>query len=96
MRDYWWGISIAIGFFSLLGLTQVHNKYENERNIFNEFQNIYRTVQDRQFKVLSSTPRLTELRDGEMFISSGTAVKFMFRFGQEIYSINTSCVTITR
>ena len=96
MRDYWWGISVTFCFFSILGLTQVHNKYSDERNIFNEFQNIYRTVQDRQFTVLESTPRLTELRDREMFISSGPTVRLQFRFGQEIYSVDVSCITVTR
>jgi len=81
----------------LLGLTPTHNSYESESLSRGEFRNVTDNAQDRQFRIVSSTPVLSELRDGEIVIvSSGTYGKVMFRSNQEIYAVDASCVTVRR
>ena len=81
----------------LLGLTQVHNKYEDPGVVESEFKNLYLGVQPIEHKILISTPTLNDLENGQIVIvSSNSLVKIMFRDNQEIYSIDVSCVTVRR
>ena len=90
-------ISAVIALLCLLGLTQIGNKYKDENVVNDEFKNLYLNVQPIKHKVFKSTPVLSDLQDKEIvIISSGTVIKIMFRDNQEIYSVNTSCVTVIR
>ncbi len=80
----------------LLGLSPVSNSFKEEQQIKDEFDNIYQNVQGKQFRVVTSTPALTELQDHEVVIFSSGAVKLMLRDNQDIYSVNVSCITLRR
>ena len=81
----------------LCGFTRVHWDYDQDYKIIDEFANIENSVQDKQFRVVPSTPNLQDLQDGEIVIvSSNTFNKLMYRMNQEIYMINVSCVTVRR
>ena len=70
--------------------------YESYEEVGQEIRNIEKNVQGRQFTVVDSTPNLTDLQDGEVVIFSSGTTRLMFRNGQEIYSVNVSCVTVYR
>ncbi len=81
----------------LMGFTPIYTEHDTTEKIDREIENIEQSVQSKQFTVLQSTPNLSQLRDGEIaLVSSGTVTRLMFREGQEIYSVNFSCVTVRR
>lgn len=81
----------------LFGFIRIHKEYEIPEFIREEFSNVENTVQDQSFRVVNSTPNLLDLKDGEIVLmSSNTVNKLMYRYNQEIYSINASCVTVRR
>ena len=77
-------------------LAPIQNVHEKPGEVDNEFRNIYETVQPRQMAVFKTTPTLIDLQDGEAVIYSSGMVRFMFRSGEEIWSVSTSCITIRR
>lgn len=82
----------------LFGFTPIHDKYDAEIKIREEFRNLENTVQPKQFRrIFRSTPALTDLEDGEMVIVSTDGIKnIMWRDNIDIYSIKGSCVTVLR
>jgi hypothetical protein len=81
----------------LMGFTPVHLDYDKKEKIRDEFRNIENTLQDQQFRVVTDTPTLTDLKDHEFVVySSNTVVQIMFRDDREIYAVRASCVTIRR
>lgn len=77
-------------------LTPVNNTFE-DKGVETEFNNLYENAQGAQFKIVGSTPILSELRDGEVVIlSTGAYTKLLYRANQEVYSINVSCITVYR
>ena len=81
----------------LCAFTPIYTEHDDQRKTDQEFINVANDVQSRQFKVVNSTPNLLDLRDNELVImSSGTITRIMFRTGQEVYSLNVSCVTVRR
>ena len=87
----------------LCAFTPVANKHDTQDKTDSEFVNIYQQAQSKNFKVVSATPSLNDLQDGEIVIVSSITnnpgqsyTKLMFRSGQEIFSVNLSCVTVRR
>ena len=90
-RDFIYGMIFCVCLFSLTALTPIHNRYGNETNIYDEFQNIYFNMQPRQFRTESSTPTLTQFQDGEIiFFSSNGVSNLLFRSGQNRFTVKLS------
>ena len=79
----------------LFGFSRIHLRYDDPK-VAEEFVNAENSLQDRQFRVVTTTPALADLRDGEFVIFSSTAVKILIRQGQEIYAVQVSCITVRR
>lgn len=81
----------------LLALTPVHDKYDSEEKIREEFKNVYEEAQSREFEVVNDTPTLRELPEGRVVIfSSNTVRKILFRVDQDIFAVTGSCITVRR
>jgi hypothetical protein len=82
-----------IFFFSvsnLFALTQTQQEYKNERNIKQEFRNLYMNVQSKQYTIFTTTPNLNDLQDGQIVILSSFTKGFAWRDGNTINMINSS------
>ena len=82
--------------FLLMAFKPIHQIYDTPDKINEEFQNVEDDLQSQQYRVFSSTPNLSELKDGQIVIFSSGAIKIMFRQNNDIYSVNASCITIRR
>lgn len=80
----------------LCAFSPIYSQHDTKEKVDNEFKNGYDQMQPRQFTVVTSTPNLSDFRDGEMVIFSSGAVKVMVRVGQEIYTVGISCITVRR
>ena len=81
----------------LMGFTPIYDKHDTPQKTKEEFKNIENSVQPLQMKVFPSTPILSELQDREeVIVGSGTWATQMFRFNDEIWKVNSSCVTVIR
>lgn len=88
-----WILSLPL----ILGFTRIHWDYERPEYVREEFSNLETNVQDQSFTVFTGTPTLSDLKDGQIVIvSSGTFNKLMYRIGQEVFSVDVSCVTYIR
>ena len=87
---------IPVGIGLLCAFSPVYNTHDSPTRIDDEFTNLYDQAQAEQFRVVFATPNLNDLKDNEVVIVSSGAIKMMFRVGQEIYSVNVSCVTVRR
>jgi len=88
-----WILLAAIG---LCAFGPIHNSHDSQGKIDSEFTNLYGQAQPAQFEIVSSTPNLTDMKDGEVVIFSSGAVKMMWRAGQELYAVSGSCITVRR
>lgn len=81
----------------LMAFTPIYTNHDSPGKVDQEFKNIENSLQDQQFTIVKDTPALSSFRNGQIVIvSSGAFNKLMLRSGQEIYSVNLSCITITR
>ncbi len=89
------GISVLI-LTVLVGFTPIHNNYNEEQKINDEFRNVEQNLQPKEFRVVSTTPTLDDMKDHEVVIFSSGIIRIMFRENQDIYSVTPSCVTVFR
>lgn len=80
----------------LCGFGPIYQSHDSQEKVDTEFVNLYDQAQSEQFRVVVATPNLNDLKDGEFVIMNSSTTKVMFRIGQEIYSVNVSCVTVRR
>ena len=84
----------------LVGFTPIHSVHDNTNKVDTEFRNVEASLQDQQFTAYSSTPTLSSVKDGSIFIVYGSSMTtwtaLMWRVGNEIYKVNGSCVTVVR
>ena len=81
----------------LMGFTMIHSKHDTPEKVDEELRNFELGLQQKQMKVFNSTPTLNELQDGEeVIVASNTWATQMFRFNDEIWKVNSSCVTVIR
>ena len=81
----------------LMALTPLHNSHDTQEKIDQEFRQIENELQDKNFRIVGSTPALGDLRNGEIVILSSLTVNYlMWRAGNDLYSVKGSCVTSTR
>lgn len=81
----------------LCAFTPIFTTHDSTAKVDQEISNIENSVQDRQFSVKNSTPNLADLRDGEiMIISTGTYNRLVLRVGQDLFTIQASCITVRR
>lgn len=81
----------------LMAFTPQYQRHDTQEKVDSEFKNLGNDVQSREFTVLSSTPTPKDMRIGEIVImSSGAAKMLLIRVGEDIYSVQTSCITIWR
>lgn len=81
---------------ALCAFTPLTTQHDTTKKTDDEFVNVYYAGQPKQFRVVESTPILSELQDNEVVIFSSGAVKLMWRDAQEIYAVTGSCVTVRR
>ena len=88
---------LILGLF-LCAWTPIIKVHDSTDKIDQEFNGQENDLQSKQFTVVPSTPNLLDLKDGEMVIvSTNTAyTRLMFRYNQEIWMVNASCVTVRR
>lgn len=83
----------------LMAYTPIHLEHGNKK-VDDEFKNIEANLQDQQFTIYSSTPILSAVKDGQIFIVFGGShtiySALMWRRGREIYKVNGSCITVVR
>lgn len=89
----YWILALALG---LCAFAPIYTTHETQDKVDNEITNLYTQAQSNQFRVYVGTPNLSEMKDGEVIISSAGLVRLMFRQGQEIYTVNFSCITVRR
>lgn len=81
----------------LMGFKSNETLHDAPQKVTDEFRNVERTTQSKQWRVLSGTPTLTDLEDHEVvLVSSNGWTAIMFRDNVEVYSIRFSCVTVSR
>lgn len=90
-------IALLIASLCLCGLTPIYVSHDEQKKTDDEFIGLYDGVQSRQFRIVTTTPNLTDFRDGEMMVFTSTnQAKVMMRVGNEIYLVNFSCITVRR
>lgn len=81
----------------LCAFTPIYTDHDVSKKVNEEFKNLENTVQDQEFRIMNSTPVLSELKDREVVIVSTLGINsLMWRNGQDIYSVRGSCVTFKR
>lgn len=89
-KDFLIGFLSCSCLYLLLALTPINNRFDKERAIYDDLQNIYLNVQPRQYRLFTSTPNLGDLQDKEVvLVSTGTNALFT-RIGQTRYYVNLS------
>ena len=78
----------------MCGFTPISSEYDTQDKIKDEFKQVELSVQDKQFTIYKTTPNLSDLQNGQIVIFSSGVVRIFFRENQDIYSINTSCITV--
>lgn len=72
--------------FTLMGLSQRSNRYNNDRDIGIEFNNLFSNVQPKQFTIATTTPTSSNLQEGQIFIiNSNNSQCFITRIGTNTY-----------
>lgn len=56
--------------FLLCAMAPIHSVHNEPRKVDEEFTQLYKQAQPEQFRVVSSTPLLSELKDSEVVIFS--------------------------
>lgn len=80
-----------------LGATPVHVSHDTPKKVDDEFVNAFQSLQPRNLKVVTTTPSLSEIQDGEtMLISTGAYARLIFRRDQDIFGVLVSCITVRR
>lgn len=88
MKKYFIGAICGFGFFILIGATtQINNRFQNEQELYNEFTNLYNTIQTRQFQVYLSTPMALSLKERELVLVSTGTISIVTRIGNSTYSV---------
>lgn len=71
-------------------LAPIRSDYTKPEDVFTEMRNLTDNAQDRSFTQVSSTPSVSEMRDGEMviYVSSSNApnVNLMLRAGTTVFA----------
>ena len=81
----------------LCAFTPLKPKHDTMEQVDEEFRNVEHSVQDKKFTIITTTPTLGTMRDGEFKIlySSGVT-SILLRNGNDLYSVKVSCVTVWR
>lgn len=84
----------------LMAFTMIYNSHPDQKSVDGEFNNIDDNKQDAEFRILQTTPVLSDLKDHEIVIISSNGANgmssLMWRDNVEIFSIRGSCVTVLR
>lgn len=86
-RKYLAGFAFGMSFIALLGLTQIQNKYDNERNIFNEFLNVYQQSQPKSFRVVITSVTLNDIEEQELVIENVGSKRLVTRINNTIFDL---------
>ena len=81
----------------LCAWTPVFTNHDTTDKVDIEFSGQENDVQSKQHTIVTSTPSLKDLKDGEIvIISSGAYTGLMFRSNQEVWAVSVSCITTRR
>ena len=61
--------------------------YNNPNDVYYEFQNVYKNAQPKNFKIMTTTPTLSQLENGEVVILKSNPDSLIFREGQKLHYI---------
>ena len=82
----WW---IFPALLLLIGASApINSKFDEEKNVKEEFVNVYLTKQDKDFRMFTSTPHYQQLQERELALigTSTSAVKqFCVRFDTNVW-----------
>jgi len=76
---------IVIGIPLLVAFSQQKSRYDKPADIYQEFEYLYRKVQNRQFKIFTTSPVLSDLQNGEIVILSSTTKNLFTRIDQSLF-----------
>jgi len=80
----------------LLGFTPIYDKYDDEK-VTDEIKNMEVQLQDKQFRILDSTPVLVDLQDREIVVISTNGIEgLIYRRGIDLFLVTGSCITVKR
>lgn len=82
---------------ALMAFAPLVSTHDSTDKVDQEIRNIEQNLQGVEFAVVTDTPALTEMRDGQiLLLSSGTVNKLIWRVNQEIYAVSGTSITIRR
>lgn len=80
-------LACACLFLFMGASTQINNRFKDEQELFNEISNIYSTFQTRQFRVVTSSPTASQLREREIVLVSTSATSIFTKIDGATYSV---------
>lgn len=88
-----WGLLVIFTTMNLWAVTPIMNDYNSQESVFGEMRNITDNAQDQSFTIVTTTPNVTDMREGQIFIYASTQpakdVSLMLRIGTTVYSSPT-------
>lgn len=82
------GFFLGICFMFSLGAVRVSQKYSDPIQIEREFLNVYEYLQDKKFRVETTTPTINLLRESEPFFVNNKGLRYCVKIGTVIYSVD--------
>ena len=80
-------LACACLFLFMGASTQINNRFKDEQELFNEISNIYTTFQTRQFRVFTSSPTASQLREREVVLMDSAIKSIFVKIDGSTYSI---------
>ena len=73
-------------------IQRVHSEYGDEQKVKDEFDNMFRNAQDERFRIMSATPTVAEMKEGQIVVvSTGTEKPRLFLLkGTSQYYFNSN------
>lgn len=96
INNWFIGFICGLSLFFLTGaLLKLHNRYNEEYLIKQEFENLYQTSQSKDFRLFRTTQTLTDMVDREIVIlDTGTVQSIIVRRGINFLRVFISTIGI--
>lgn len=76
-KNFFIGFFFCFFLWTLVAFAPMNNKFDKERAIYDDLQNIYLNVQPKQYRIFKSTPNAIDLKEREIVLVS-TGAKFLY------------------
>ena len=89
MKNFLFGLLVGVGLFCLMGMTQINTTHETPDKVTDEFTNIYKNAQGRNFRLERATPTVSDLLEHEVVIVKSNEIppKLVFRLDNALYAV---------